>query len=131
VHGQVGKDADMTVRKKERGGKLRWVIEIPYQDRRTRKRIRFRRDAQVQTSQAAHAEDRRLIAQLEELGYIPTGPVQQEEAAQPEPRCFRIGADAPTEQALAGHRHLSVTQRYALTNEVAKRKVIENLSLAS
>jgi site-specific recombinase XerD len=46
-------------------------------------------------------------------------------------RCFRIGADAPTVQSLAGHRHLSVTQRYAHTNEVAKRKVIENLSLAS
>jgi integrase len=45
-------------------------------------------------------------------------------------RCFRIGAGAPTVQALAGHRHLSVTQRYAHTNEVAKRKVIENLSLA-
>jgi hypothetical protein len=84
VYGQVGKDADMTGRKKERSGKLRWVIEIPYHDRRTRKRVRFRRDAQVQTSQAAHAEERRLIAQLEELGYIPTGPVQQEEAAQPE-----------------------------------------------
>jgi len=45
--------------------------------------------------------------------------------------CFRIGADAPTVQALAGHRHLSVTQRYAHTNEEAKRKMIESLSLAS
>lgn len=66
MHGQVGKDADLTVRKKKRGEKLRWVIGIPYQDRRTRKRVRFRRDAQVQTSQAAHAEERRPIAQLEE-----------------------------------------------------------------
>lgn len=74
----------MTVRKKERSGKLRWVIEIPYNDRRTRKRVRFRRDAQVQTSQAAHAEERRLIAQLAELGYIPTGHDQPDEADPPD-----------------------------------------------
>jgi integrase len=80
----------MTVSKKIRSDKPRWVIEIPYRDRRTRKRVRFRRDAQVQTSQAAHAEERRLIAQLEELGYIPSGPEQQEDVAQPDvppPQC--------------------------------------------
>ncbi|MDI3284723.1 site-specific integrase [Polyangium sp. 15x6] len=73
----------MTVRKKTRRGKLRWIIEIPYRDRRTGKRVRFRRDAQVQTSQAAHSEERRLIAQLEELGYIPAVPGQQDGPVEP------------------------------------------------
>lgn len=43
-------------------------------------------------------------------------------------RCFRIGADAPTMRALAGHQPLSVTQRYARTSEVARRKVVEGLA---
>ncbi|WP_437569805.1 tyrosine-type recombinase/integrase [Sorangium sp. So ce542] len=43
-------------------------------------------------------------------------------------RCFRIGADAPTVQALAGHQHPSVTRRCAHTSEVAKRKAVAGLA---
>jgi integrase len=46
-------------------------------------------------------------------------------------RCFQVGVDAPTVQALAGHQHLAVTQRYAHTNEAAKRQAIERLDRAS
>lgn len=36
--------------------------------------------------------------------------------------CFRGGASAPTVQQLAGHLHLSVTQRYAHTNDSLKKE---------
>lgn len=63
----------MSVKKAlRRGTKPRWVIDIPYKDRRTGKRVRFRKDADVQTSAAAHAEERRLLVEYAELGYIPT-----------------------------------------------------------
>ncbi len=42
-------------------------------------------------------------------------------------RCFRAGGDAPTVQALAGHSHLSVTQRYAHTGADAKRELVRRL----
>ena len=35
--------------------------------------------------------------------------------------CFKGGASAPTVQQLAGHLHLSVTQRYAHTNDNLKK----------
>jgi len=40
-------------------------------------------------------------------------------------RCFKGGASAPTVQKLAGHLHLSVTQRYAHTDEVAMRQAVQ------
>ena len=73
VLGDAGKEAGMTVHKYARHGKPRWVIEIPYRHRLTRKRVRFRKDADVQTSAAAHAEERRLIAEYEH-GFIRTTP---------------------------------------------------------
>jgi integrase len=48
------------------------VIDIPYRDK-TGKKCRFRRDAQVQTVAAAHAEERRLLAQLATTGDLKTG----------------------------------------------------------
>jgi integrase len=39
-------------------------------------------------------------------------------------RCFEGGASAPTVQKLAGHLHLSVTQRYAHTNDAAMREAV-------
>ena len=70
----------MTVRKDVRRGKPRWVIEIPYRHRLTGKRVRFRKDADVQTSSAAHAEERRLIAEYEQYGFIRTAAEKREEA---------------------------------------------------
>ncbi len=65
----------MTVRKEERGGKPRWVIDIPYQTA-DGKSHRFRRDAQVQSKQAAEAEHRRLLAQLVRSGTLENLPEQ-------------------------------------------------------
>lgn len=45
-------------------------------------------------------------------------------------QCFRVGGDAPTVQALAGHAHLSVTQRYAHTDAEQKRAVVGRLAQA-
>lgn len=42
-------------------------------------------------------------------------------------RCFAVGGDAPTVQALAGHQHLSVTQRYAHTSAEQKRQLVGRL----
>ncbi len=73
----------MAVRKKLRRGTHRLVIEIPYRDSRTGKRVRFRKDAQVQMAAAAQAEDRRLLAQLGQLGYLPTAAELAAAAAPP------------------------------------------------
>jgi integrase len=70
----------MTVRKYVRRGKPRWVIEIPYRHRLTGKRVRFRKDADVQTSASAHAEEHRLIAELEQHGSIRTVKDKRSEA---------------------------------------------------
>ncbi len=43
-------------------------------------------------------------------------------------RCFEVGGDAPTVQELAGHEHLSTTQRYAHTSTDRKRDVVARLS---
>jgi integrase len=61
----------MTVRKTTRRGKPRLVIDIPYTDARTGRPARYRRDAEVQTTVAARAEEQRLVATLVRLGYIP------------------------------------------------------------
>lgn len=61
----------MTVKKRKTGlGKPRLVIEIPYRHRITGKRERFRQDATVQTAAAAQEEERRLIAELHEKGFL-------------------------------------------------------------
>lgn len=39
--------------------------------------------------------------------------------------CFKGGASAPTVQQLAGHLHLSVTQRYAHTNDNLKKDAVQ------
>ena len=72
VLGDAGKDTGMTVHKYTRRGKPRWVIDNPYRHRKSGKRVRFRKDADVQTSAAAHAEERRLIAEYEAHGFIRT-----------------------------------------------------------
>jgi integrase len=40
-------------------------------------------------------------------------------------QCFTGGAGAPTVQRLAGHCHLSVTQRYAHTTENLMRAAVQ------
>lgn len=40
-------------------------------------------------------------------------------------QCFAAGAGGPTVQQLAGHCHLSVTQRYAHTNEALMRQAVQ------
>lgn len=40
-------------------------------------------------------------------------------------QCFKGGASAPTVQQLAGHLHLSVTQRYAHTNDNLKKEAVQ------
>lgn len=57
----------MTVRTVVRRGKRRYVIDIPYQTASGTK-MRFRRDAQVQTLAAARAEERRRLALLAATG---------------------------------------------------------------
>ncbi len=60
----------MTVRKRvTRDGKSQLFIEIRYRTADGRK-VRFRRDAQVQTKTAALAEERRLLAELEHTGTL-------------------------------------------------------------
>jgi integrase len=57
----------MTVRHITRRGERRWIIDILYKTAQGRKK-RYRRDAQVQTRAAAHAEHQRLIRELGETG---------------------------------------------------------------
>lgn len=59
----------MTVRKIERGGSPRWVIDILWKTP-DGKRRRYRRDAQVNTATAARAEERRLLVELGQKGEI-------------------------------------------------------------
>ncbi len=72
----------MTIRKQERGDRLRWVIDIPYRTADGR-RLRFRRDAQIQTKSGAEAEHRRLIAELQRSGSL------ERCTAEPEPELVR------------------------------------------
>lgn len=59
----------MTVRKIDRGGEPRWVIDILWKTPDGKAR-RYRRDAQVQTATAARAEERRLLIELGMKGEI-------------------------------------------------------------
>jgi integrase len=59
----------VTIRKVERDGKSRWVIDIPYKTANG-KRERYRRDAQVQTKSGAEAEHRRLLVELAQTGTL-------------------------------------------------------------
>lgn len=70
----------MTIRKVERDGKSRWVLDIPYKTVGG-KRERYRRDAQVQTKSGAEAEHRRLLVELAHTGTLAkeSAPEQAEE----------------------------------------------------
>ncbi len=59
----------MNIRKENRGGQPRWVIDIPYQTPDGRS-ARYRRDAQIQTKYGAEAEHRRLLAELSRTGTL-------------------------------------------------------------
>jgi integrase len=59
----------VTIRKVDRDGQSRWVIDIPYKTAGG-KRERYRRDAQVQTKSASEAEHRRLLAELAQTGTL-------------------------------------------------------------
>ena len=63
----------MTVRTQTRRGTRYWIIDIRY-TKRDGKRGRFRHDAEVQTSTAARAEDRRRMGLLATTG-LPFDPV--------------------------------------------------------
>jgi integrase len=63
----------VSIRKQMRSGKLRWIIDIPYRTADGR-RVRYRRDAQVQTKIAAEAEHRRLLVELASTGTIKNSP---------------------------------------------------------
>ncbi|MDI3291002.1 hypothetical protein [Polyangium sp. 15x6] len=67
----------MSVRKEERRSGARLVIDFQYVARDGRK-VRYRRDAQVQTMTAARAEERRLMTQVAEFGepFEPAGEVE-------------------------------------------------------
>ncbi|MCA9585813.1 MAG: site-specific integrase [Myxococcales bacterium] len=49
-----------------------WVIDISYVDRRTGKKVRYFRNAKLQTADGARAEERQLLVVLTEKGFIPT-----------------------------------------------------------
>jgi integrase len=59
----------VTIRKENRDGESRWVIDILYRTA-DGKRRRYRRDAQVQTKAAAEAEQRRLLVELAQRGSL-------------------------------------------------------------
>lgn len=68
----------MTVRREERNGEFRWVIDISYRTI-AGKAKRYRRDAQVQLKKAAESENRRLEDHLAKVGTL------EEVDAPPEP----------------------------------------------
>lgn len=55
------------VRRVRRNGQTRWVIDFSFKDPSGQRR-RYRRDAEVQTREAAHAEERRRLAALAQKG---------------------------------------------------------------
>ena len=57
------------VRRVMRGGRPRWIVDIPYMDKDGREQ-RYRRDATLQTSAGAHAEVARLRLQIATLGTL-------------------------------------------------------------
>jgi hypothetical protein len=63
----------VTIRKEDRGGELRWVIDIPYQTA-DGKCARYRRDAQVQSKYGAETEHRRLLVELSTTGTLKRSP---------------------------------------------------------
>lgn len=83
----------MSVRKYVRYGNPRWIIEIPYLHRLTGKRVRFRKDADVQKAASAHSEERRLIAELEQHGFLRTNAEKVEAAAE------KVASESPTFQS--------------------------------
>jgi integrase len=73
----------VTVRREERNGEFRWVIDISYRTT-DGKAKRYRRDAQVQLKKAAEAENRRLEDHLAKAGTLE----QVDAPAQPDPVTF-------------------------------------------
>jgi integrase len=72
----------VTIRKTERDGKSRWIIDIPYKTAGG-KRERYRRDAQVQTRSGAESEHRRLISELAQSGTLVKANAAEEPAEPP------------------------------------------------
>jgi integrase len=81
----------MTVRKEDRSGKLRWVIDIPYQTADGKKQ-RYRRDAQIQTKFGADAEHRRLLAELARAGTLRHVPEPTDDKPEPKRATFADAA---------------------------------------
>jgi integrase len=48
-----------------------WVIDISFVDRRTGKKVRYFRNAKLQTADGARAEERKLLVTYTEKGFIP------------------------------------------------------------
>ena len=84
----------MTVRKEQRRGETRLVIDINY-TKRDGSRGRYRKDAQVQILTAARAEDRRLLALIAQHGepYEPSAPGAGPEQAEVTTKTFREVVD--------------------------------------
>jgi integrase len=73
----------VTVRREERNGEFRWVIDISYRTTDGKPK-RYRRDAQVQLRKAAEAENRRLEDHLAKVGTLE----QIDAPAAPDPVTF-------------------------------------------
>jgi integrase len=82
----------VTIRKEDRGGKPRWVIDIPYR-KADGSSDRYRRDAQVQTKAATEAEHRRLLAELARTGTLKGAEAARSESKAAKPRAYTF-ADA-------------------------------------
>jgi integrase len=78
----------VTVRKEDRDGKSRWVIDIPYTTA-AGKGERYRRDAQVQTKTGAELEHRNLLAELARAGTLKR--VKATREVEPAPVSYTFG----------------------------------------
>jgi integrase len=139
----------MTVHRYARRGRPRLLIDIPYRHRLTGKRVRFRKDADIQTAASAQAEERphpltdpvapsvkgkvwgepsllhALHGVLTKLGMAKVRVHDLRHHFVTE--AFKAGGGAPTVRDLAGHKHMHVTARYAHSDDEAKRAVIAAL----
>lgn len=78
----------MPVRKVDRNGESRLLIDIQYKTR-AGKRARFRKDAEIQTMAAARAEEKRYLVNITQYGtpYEPSATTNgADEPSKPEPK---------------------------------------------